>query len=83
MLFMQLTRGCGGSWRYSAEVQLGIIGIAIETKAIVGDDLNKREHVDGKKKGSKHRVLGLALVDWCRGGTGVSDGEKLFPVGET
>ena len=42
--------------------------------------LTKREHVDGEEEGSKHRALRHALVDWCWGATGVSNGDELFSV---
>ena len=42
--------------------------------------LTKGEHVDGEEEGSKHRALRHALVDWSWGGTGVSNGDKLFHV---
>ena len=40
--------------------------------------LTKWEHVHGEKDGSKHRALRHTLVDWSWGGTGVSNGDKLF-----
>lgn len=46
---------------FSAEVELGVIGIVVEAKARVADDLTKG---DGEKEGSKHRALGHALVNW-------------------
>ena len=42
--------------------------------------LTKGEHVDGKEEGFKYRALKHTLVDCSWGVTGVSNGDKLFPV---
>jgi len=54
----------------------------MKAETVVADDLTKGEHVDGEEEGSQHRALRYAMVDWGRGGTGVSDGDKLFSVCE-
>ena len=52
----------------------------MEVETMFANYLTKGEHVDGEEEGSKHRALRHALVDWSWGGTGVSNGDKLFPV---
>ena len=42
--------------------------------------LTKGKHEHSEEEGFKHRVLRHALVDWSWDGTGVSNGDKLFPV---
>ena len=49
---------------------------------MVADNLTEGEHVDCEEEGSKHRTLRHALVDWCWGGAGDTDGDELFSVGE-
>ncbi len=62
----------------SVEVRLCVISVYMEIKAVLVDDLNKQEHIDGKKEGSKYGSFRHALADWDRGGAGVVDGDKCF-----
>lgn len=39
-------------------------------------DLTKGEPKNGEEKGSKQRTLGHTVVNWSRGGEGVSHGDK-------
>lgn len=70
-----------GGW-FGGEVKLCVVGVGVKTEAVAADDLTEGEHVNGEQDWAKYRTLGDALVDWGRGGTGITNGDELFPVGE-
>ena len=59
---------------------MSTISIRMEVETMFANYLTKVKHVDSEEEGFKHRVLRHALVDWSWDGTGVSNGDKLFPV---
>ena len=76
-----------GGWREQsggccAEINLSIISVAMEIKAVLADDLAEREHVYGEEDWTKYGTLGDTVVNWgwVRGGT--MHGDKLQAVGE-
>ena len=56
--------GCG------AEVDLGVVSIAVEVQVEVAEYLTKREDVDDEEEGAKYGALGNTLSD-CGCGRGV------------
>lgn len=59
-----------------------VVSMEVEAYDVLADDLIKGKHVDGKDERSEHRALRETLIDWGQGVTGVTNGDKLFPVGE-
>lgn len=55
---------------FGAEVDLGVIGIAVEVQVKVAEYLTKREDVDDEEEGAEYRALGNTLSD-CGCGRGV------------
>lgn len=51
---------CGGEG-FGGDVQLDVVSVAVEMEMMTADDVTKGEHVEDKKKWTKHRTLGDAL----------------------
>lgn len=66
----------GAGWEVCTEIKLCILNIGKEAETMAMADLTKREPKNGEEKGSKQRTLGHTVVNWSRGGEGVSHGDK-------
>ena len=47
-----------------ADIELSVIGVAMEIESMMANDLTKGEHVDGEEDGAEDRALRHTLVDW-------------------
>ena len=65
-----------------AEVDLGVVGIAVEVQVEVAEDLTKGENVDDEKEGTEYRALGNTLCDRGCGRGAVIEGDEMRSVGE-
>ena len=70
--------GDGFGW----EVELCIIGVAMEVEAVAAEDLSQGEDVHDKKEGAKHRALGNSVGYGSGGGFRVVYGDELLSVRE-
>ena len=70
--------GDGFGW----EVQLCIIGVAVEVEAMAAEDLSKGENVYDEEEGAKHRALGDTVGYGGGGGFRVVNRNELLSVRE-
>ena len=72
------------SWSdgFGGEVQLGVVGVGVELKSVVAEDLTKWEDVYDEEEGTEYRALGDTVGNWGGGGVAVIDGDELLSIGE-
>lgn len=68
--------GSGGS---DLEIELGVIGIAIEWHTMPADDTIEGEHVDVKEGWTKNRALEDPTSESVKAASGVPHGHRLSP----
>ena len=68
--------GCGG------EVELCVVGVAVEMEAMAAEDLTKGKDVEDKQERAKHRALGDTVGDRGCDGVAVVYGDELMSVRE-
>ena len=73
-----------GDWGdgLAGEVELGVVGIAVEIETMTTDDLAKGKDVNDEEEGTKHGTLGDTVGDWGGGGFAVIYGDELMSVWE-
>ena len=67
---------------FCRNVDLDVVSVAVETKAMTADDGTSGELVEDEEERTKHRALGDALREGDSGRGTVVDVDKLMSVGE-
>ncbi len=71
---------CGNG--FGGDVELDVIGIAVEMEAMSTYDVSKGEHVEDDQEMTKHWILEDALAQRSCGGGAVVDADELLSVCE-
>ena len=71
---------CGDG--FGGEVQLRVVGVAVEVDTVAAKDLSKGEDIQYEEEGAKHRALGDTVSDRGCDGFAMVDGNELMSVGE-
>ena len=73
---------CSGGDGFGGNVELDVVGVAVEVEAVAAYDVAEGKQVEDEQKGTKHRTLGDALGQRSGGGGAVVDVDELLPVCE-
>lgn len=68
---------------FGGDVQLAVVGVAVELEDMTMDDLAKGEHVEDEEEGTKHQPLRDTLGQGSGGGGAVVYTDELVSVGES
>lgn len=67
---------------FGAEVDLGVVGVAVEVHVEFANDVAEWRQVAGEEQGTQDRALRNSLRDGGEGGGGAGEGDELITVSE-